>query len=461
MHELINKKARELVTGLRSGELHSDDLLDALEQRIGEVEEQINALPTLCFECARQKVKQINRDSVLAGLPIPIKDLTDVAGVRTTYGSLVSEHHVPKASDLLVRRIEENGGVIYAKSNTPEFGSGGNTFNDVFGYTRNPHNLSLSAAGSSGGAAAALASGTAWLAHGSDLAGSLRTPASFCGVCSLRPSPGLIASSPGIQPFNVYPQNGPMARDVNDLALFTDAMAGESAQSGLSKAISQRAFRDAAERLTAPGRIAFSDDLGITEPSNEVRSLFTKAIEQLDANGLILENAAPDLSRCDAAFDIPRALNYAASYGEDLEQIRSMIKPENVWNIEYGLELDNKTILDSMRAQGELFANAASFMQDYDLLIVPASVTTAYPVEERYPGFSDGLPYHEYYRWLRIAYAITATTLPVITLPCGKTGEGLPLGIQLIGKPHGEIELFSYAARIEEILGWDSSIVDS
>ena len=137
-----------------------------------------------------------------------------------------------------------------------------------------------------------------------------------------------------------------------------------------------------------------------------------------------------------------------------------MIKPENVWNIEYGLNLDTRTILQSMRAQGEVFSSAANFMQNYDLLLCPATITAAYPVEERYPGFSEGVPYHDYYRWLAIAYAITATTLPVITLPMGTTGAGLPVGMQLIGKPHGEIELFRYAAWIEQVLGLQIDIVD-
>ncbi len=349
---------------------------------------------------------------------------------------------------------------MYAKSNTPEFGSGGNTFNDVFETTRNPHDLSKSAGGSSGGAAAALASGTAWLAHGSDLAGSLRTPASFCGVCSLRPSPGLIAATPGIQPFNVYPQNGPMARDVEDLALFADVMSGPSSLTGLSKTASPQVFREAASRATPPVKVAFSEDLGIATVDNQVRAVFQAAIKKLGNNGVILEQNTPDLSRCDEAFDIPRALTYAASYGAELEQIRDVIKPENVWNIEYGMQLDNQAILQSMHAQGELFAHAANFMQDYDLLVCPATIMAAYPVEERYPGYSSGVPYQDYYRWLRIVYAITATTLPVITIPMGKTPDGLPLGMQLIGKPHGEIALFQYAAWFEQMLGWTVDIVD-
>ncbi len=451
MHELIDKNAVEVVALLRGGEISPLDALVALESRIAEVDDDTNALPTLCFERARAvAAKQDLRDTLLGGLPVAIKDLEDVAGVRTTYGSKVFEHHVPETSDLLVTNLETRGGVVYAKSNTPEFGSGANTFNDVFGATRNPYDPALSAGGSSGGAAAALASGCAWLAQGSDLGGSLRTPASFCGVTSLRPSPGLIASSPGGRPFDVYGQKGPMARNVTDLALFADAMAGASSQAGLAKPHAGDEFRAAAAAPRRPAKIAFSVDLGFGETSPEVAAVVTAAVEALARDGLAIEAAAPDLSMADRAFDVPRGLGYALSYGRDLERIRDLIKPENVWNIEYGLGLTNAEILDSMAAQGEIFVNAVEFMRDYDLLICPASIHLPYPVEERYPGFSAGVPYSDYYRWLRLVYAITATTLPVITLPCGTSETGLPVGVQVIGKPHGEIDLFAHAAHLEQ-----------
>jgi len=456
MDELITKSATEIVALLQSGDIVIDDTLDALEARIAAVDGDINALPTLCFERARIAAQQRDFvDTQLAGIPVAIKDLEDVAGVRTTYGSRVSENHVPEQSDLLVENIEASGGIVYAKSNTPEFGSGANTFNDVFGATRNPYDLSCSVGGSSGGAAAALASGSAWLAQGSDLGGSLRTPASFCGVTSLRPSPGLIPSSPGQQPFEVYSQKGPMARNVVDLALFADAMAGCSSLAGLGKPHRPTEFRDAVARPRRPLKIAFSIDLGITDTAAEVVSVCSEALARLEHETTAIEIAHPDLRRAHDAFDVSRALGYALSYGSDLERIRALIKPENVWNIEKGLGLHRDEILAAMAAQGEVFHNASRFMQDYDLLICPAAIVAPYPVEERYPGFADGLAYSEYYRWLAIVYAITTTTLPVITLPCGKTESGLPVGLQLIGKAHGESDLFARASYLEQVFDWD------
>jgi amidase len=456
MDELIRKSACEVVALLRAGEISIDDTLDALVARIDAVDPEINALPTLCIERARERARSVEQqDSVLAGMPVAIKDLTDVAGVRTTEGSKLYENNIAQESSLMVLRLEANGAVIYAKSNTPEFGAGGNTFNDVFGATRNPHDTTRSAGGSSGGAAAALASGSAWLAQGSDLGGSLRTPASFCGVTSLRPSPGVVTTNPGLAPFDVYSQSGPMARDLADLALFTDALAGPSQQAGISKPHRIGQFGEAAARPRKPSRVAFSEDLGVTQTSSEVSSVCQRALALLAQDNIAIENAHPDLSMMDAAFDVPRALDYAQSYGASLAESRDIFKPEVVWNIERGLQLEADEIRHSLDAQGQAFSNASNFMQDFDLLICPAAIIPAYPVEERYPGYADGLAYSEYYRWLAICCAITTTTLPVITLPCGKTEAGLPVGLQLIGKPHGELDLFACASYLEPLFGWD------
>ncbi|MEM7294024.1 MAG: amidase family protein [Pseudomonadota bacterium] len=454
-----------VVAKLESGEVTPLDTLDALEARISQVDGQINALPTLCFERARDAASALmNKSSVergvLQGLPVPIKDLDDVGGVRCTYGSKVFENHVPEKSCTLVETLEGNGAVIYAKSNTPEFGAGGNTFNDVLGTTRNPHNLALTPGGSSGGAAAALASGTAWLAQGSDLGGSLRTPASFCGVTSLRPSPGLIATGPKDLPFEVQAQCGPMARDVNDLSLFADAMTGIDTRTGVVKSTAPDCFREAASRPVKPLRVAFSEDLGVTSVNAEVAAVCQQFVDMLSHDGVDIDSAHPDFTGFEAAFDVPRALGYAASEGDEIDQTRALMKPEVVWNIEHGLSLDGDAIRAGMRAHGTVFNNAAAFMQDYDLLVCPAANVLPFPVEERYVGFGAGEPWSEYFKWLKIAYAITTTSLPVITIPAGRSASGLPVGVQLIGKPHGEAALFSVAAYLESLVGWDSSPIE-
>ncbi|MEX3010185.1 amidase [Hoeflea sp. TYP-13] len=463
--ELIDKSACEMVELLDAGEISPDDALDTLEARIAQVDRQVNALPTLCFERARDQTRRL-RDippadrGLLRGLPVPIKDLTNVAGVRTTFGSKLLEDNTPDITGAVAQTLENNGAVIYAKSNTPEFGTGGHTFNDVFGTTRNPHDLSKSAGGSSGGAAAALASGTAWLAHGSDMAGSLRTPASFCGIASLRPSPGLIATDPGNFPFQFLGQEGPMARSVEDVALLTDAMCGLSHRAGLSKPAPATSFLSAARHPRMPQNVAFSPDLDLTQTSREVREAFDKAMKTLAGSGMDLEETHPDLSDAEEAFTLQRALIYAGNLGGDLEKTRNTLKPEVVWNVEKGLAAGGDEIRSALMAQGRVFESAAGFMQDHDVFVCPATIVSPFPAEERYPGSSSGVPISDYYGWLKIVYAITATSLPVITIPCGRTADGLPLGIQLVGKPHGEQALFSIARYLEEIFGWDLVPVD-
>ena len=463
--DLIRQSAREVVARLASGDLSPHDTLDAIQARVEAVDHLVNALPTRCFDRARDHADRLmavppDERGVLAGLPVPIKDLTAVAGVRTTHGSRLMEDFVPERSDVIVETLEASGAVVYAKSNTPEFGAGGNTFNDVFGATRNPHDLRLTAGGSSGGAAASLATGMAWLAHGSDLAGSLRTPASFCGVTSLRPSPGRIANGPTVVPFLVHSQQGPMARDIGDLALLADAMVGESPRAGLGKPPPQVSFRSAAASPLRPARVAYSVDLGVTETAPEVAEVCDQAMRVLERYGTVVVADHPNLSDAEVAFDVPRALMFATLLGTELPHARDILKPELVWNIERGLTLDGDAVRDATAAQGRIFQLAAEFMSDYDLLTCPAASVLPFPVEERYVGYHDGLPPSEYYRWLSIAAAVSVTTLPVITIPCGRTETGLPVGMQLIGRPHGELELFSLASHIEQVLGMSPAVVD-
>ena len=463
--DLIRQSACEVVDRLSTGDISPLDALDALQARVESVDHLVNALPTRCFERARGHADRLMAISpeergLLAGLPVPIKDLTEVAGVRTTYGSRLRENFVPEQSDILVETLEAHGAVVYAKSNTPEFGAGGNTFNDVFGATRNPHDLRLTAGGSSGGAAAAVATGMAWLAHGSDLAGSLRTPASFCGITSLRPSPGRIANGPSVVPFQVHSQQGPMARDIGDLALLADAMVGESPRAGLGKPPPQESFRSAAASPLRPARVAYSVDLGVTETAPEVAEVCDRAMHALQGDGVDVVVDHPDLSEMAVAFDVPRALMFATLLGAELPHARDVLKPEIVWNIERGLALDGDAVRDAIAAQGRIFQLAADFMSDYDLLICPAASVLPFPVEERYVGYRSGLPPSEYYRWLSIAAAVSVTTLPVITVPCGRTETGLPVGIQLIGRPHGEPQLFSLASHVEHLLGSVPAVVD-
>jgi amidase len=460
-NELIASSAVALVGRLRSGEVSPHDLLDALEKRIAAVDPKVNALPTLCFERARAHADALAKKPVeergrLAGLPVPIKDLTAVAGVRTTHGSTIFADLVPTASDILVERLEAEGGIVYAKSNTPEFGAGANTFNDVFGPTRNPYDLSRSAAGSSGGAAVALATGMAWLAHGSDMGGSLRNPASFCGIVGMRPSVGRVAHSRALRVDGTLSAQGPMARTVEDLALFLDAMTGEDPRDPLSKPRPATSFLDAARSRWRPLRVAYSPDLGITPVDPEVAEITRRAAYRLAEAGVIVEEAHPDLTEAHASFRVLRAQSFAVSYAHLLARHPDKLKPEIVWNVEQGLALTTADVVRAEHQRAAMMNRAQSFFATYDLLLCPATIVAPFPVEERYVKRCAGVEFETYFDWLAIAYAITLVCSPALSLPCGTTSVGLPVGLQIVAAPHAEARVLASARLLEEILGLNS-----
>jgi amidase len=458
MHSLIRKTACEIVELLSSGEITPFDCLDALEARIRGVDSRVNALPTLCFDRARDHARRLMERPVsgrglLAGLPVAIKDLVDVAGVRSTQGSPIFKDRIAENSDLLVERIERQGGVVYAMTNTPEFGAGANTFNEVFGATLNPWNTTRSAAGSSGGSAAALATGTAWLAHGSDLGGSLRNPASFCSVVGLRPSPGRVAPTIGAKIDDTMSVDGPMARNVEDVALFLDAMSGEEVANPVSLPSDGTSFLAAARSGRLPKRVALSRDLGITPVDPEVSAIVSQAARRFEELGVHVEEAHPDFSGLHECFGTFRALSYATGYRKLLAAHRDKLKPEVIWNIEKGLALTGEDIAEAELVRRRLFINVLSFFETYDLILCPATIVAPYPVNERYVASLGSHRFASYYEWLAIAYAFTTVCCPAISIPAGFTRDALPVGLQIAAPPRGEAALLSATRQLESLLG--------
>ena len=453
-NELIKLSAREVHRLLRGKDISPLQLLDALEERIAEVDEAVNAVPTLCFDRARERAQSRDFSTLpLAGIPVAIKDLIAVAGVRTTWGSMAYRDHVPETSDLLVERIEAAGGIVYAKTNTPEFGAGANTFNDVFGFTRNPWNTALSAAGSSGGSAVALATGMAWLATGSDLGGSLRNPASFCAVAGLRPSQGRVASDPGALAFNHMATDGPMARNVADLALLLDVMAGYDARDPMSLDDPAISYQELTLKRQVPPRIAFSADLGVTPVDPEVAQICERAAMRFSELGAMVEHDHPDFSGLQEVFQVHRAMSYAAGFGPLLEANRSVFKPEIVWNVEKGLALTADEIMAAMVTRSQIYERAQRFFAQTDLILTPATVVPPYPVEQRFVERIGDYQFSNYIEWCSIAYAFTVIGAPALSIPCGFTQSGLPVGLQIVAAPRQEARLLSAALAFEELAG--------
>ncbi len=461
MNELIRATAHEIVDRLRRGAISPLDCLEALEQRIVAVNPAVNALVTLCFDRARLHAdammqKPLHERGLLAGLPLPIKDLTDVEGVRSTQGSRIFADRIAPTSDILVKHLEAEGGVIYAMSNTPEFGAGAQTFNDVFGITRNPWNTALTPSGSSGGAAVALATGMAWLAHGSDMGGSLRNPASFCGVVGMRPSPGRVAATVHGKIDGTLGLEGPMARNVTDLALLLDAMSGFESGDPLSLPKDKHSFLSVMGNHWKPRRVAFSRDLGITPVDPEVADMIEAAARKLEASGVIVEQAHPDMREAMQCFQTLRAMSFATGMRNLLINHRDKLKPEVIWNIEKGLALTGEDIARAEAQRGALFHRMNEFLHYYDALLCPATIVPPFPVEERYVKSCNGVEFETYVDWLLIVAVATLCACPAISVPCGFTKSHLPVGLQIITANRSEAKLLAVAKHMEDVLDMGS-----
>ena len=459
MEELYKHTARQMVELLRTRQVSPLEAIDAAVARIEATDRNLNAIPTLCMERARKHARKLMaQPSVdagrgqLHGLPIAVKDLVDVAGVRSTRGSPIYADRVPDESSYSVGILEGNGAVVIGKSNTPEFGAGANTFNEVFGKTRNPWDTRMTCGGSSGGSAVALASGQVWLATGSDLGGSLRIPASFCSVVGLRPSPGRVPEGPKPFPFETLSVDGPMGRTVGDVALMLDAEAGHHPGDPLSYPAPETPYVEAVDNPAPPARIAYTPDLGIAPVAGEVNDLCAKAVKLLEGMSEVEEDTI-DLHDARETFQALRAAQFAAGMRPLLETHRDQLKPEVIWNIEKGMALDRRDVEKAQAARGALFHSVAAFFEKYDLLVCPTVSVPPFDVNIRYLTEVDGVQMDNYVDWLLLTFALTLTACPAISVPCGFTESGLPVGLQLVGPPRGEVSLLSAAALFEEAAG--------
>jgi amidase len=456
--ELIQLTATEAVARLRSKEVSPLDLVEASIKRIETFDTEVNALPIHCFDQARDQAKSLDLDrhllnpTSLCGLPIAVKDYNDLGGAVTTYGSPIFTNNVAQTSDATIRKLESNGAIAVAKSNVPEW-AGGHTFNPVNGLTRNPWDMAKSAGGSSGGSAAALASGLVWLATGNDLGGSLRTPAAFNGVVGLRPSPGRVSRGIRLPSMDTLWVEGPMARNVDDLALMLDAGVGHQIDDPLSFDHSGPSFVDILKKTDIPKRVAFSPDLSIVSIEKEIAEICGAATRVFADIGAEVTDEIPDFTGVLEAFQTLRAVLFATMMEPILEQHRDKIAPEIIGNIERGLNIMPSQIFEAERVRIELFKKILAFFETHDFLICPAASIAPFSVDQRYVTEIDGKPCETYIDWFSITFALTMTSCPTISIPCGFTSEGLPVGIQIMGKPRGEAALLLVAKQFEQAIG--------
>jgi amidase len=454
--------AAEMVSAVKKKKLSPVEIIDAVLARIEKINPKVNAYCTVVPEVAREAARKAEAAVMgkgklgpLHGVPVSIKDLTPTAGIRTTWGSKIFEHFVPEEDALIVQRLKSAGAILIGKTNTPEFGAGANTYNQVFGPTWNPWKLTHTCGGSSGGAAVALACGLGPLATGSDLGGSLRIPASFCGVVGFRTSAGLVPIYPSYLGWDSLAVEGPMARTVGDTALMLSAIAGQDDRSPISFPVETKKFLSAVKRPEIKGlKVAWSPDLKVSPVDPEVHGLVAAAAGAFTELGCKVEQAEPDFSVVQQVIHITRAVRMVALHAEKLEKWRNQMNPNLVWNIEQGFPLTAKEIGEAEKARTALYHRVRDFFGKYDLLLTPTVALPPFPQDMIYPKEINGKPMKSYQEWLYLTYAITVTGLPAISIPCGFTSEGLPVGLQIVGRRLAETSVLKAAAAYEAITPW-------
>ena len=455
----IYSPAHAMAAAVAAREVSARELLELHLDRIEQTNPRVNAVVSLDPERAREQADAADAKTAtgaelgpLHGLPFAFKDTHEVAGWRTTFGSPLRRDHVSKRDELLAERVRAAGVVVIGKTNVPEWAAGSHTFNPIFGTTLNPYDLTRSAGGSSGGAAAALAAGMVPLADGSDMGGSLRNPASFCNVVGLRPSVGRVPTWPTTNAWELTSVSGPMGRCVEDVALLLSVMAGPSTRSRMSLETPGAAFAPPLEGTVDGLRVALSVDLGgAFEVDRGVAAIVSEQGRVLADAGAKVDEDHPDLTGADRVFRTLRAWQFWSLYGSMLERHPEGFKPSLADNIRAGQHLTGADVSAAYQRMTSLAEKVRLFFSKYDVLVLPVSQVPPFDAEEEFPAEVNGRPQATYLDWMRSAYLLTVTGCPAISVPAGFTPEGWPVGIQVVAAPRAERRLLEVAHAYEQL----------
>lgn len=463
--DLDATEARRLIGGKR---LSSTELTESCIARIVAVDPAVNAMVARDFDRARGAAATCDGATMrgepmgpLHGLPLGVKDLEDVAGLRTTYGSTQFRDHVPDADQLIVQVCRQAGAIVLGKTNTPEWGAGANTRNAVYGATGNPFDPARSAAGSSGGSAVALAAGMVPLAIGSDMGGSLRNPAAFCGIVGFRPSPGLVPNEKRPLGWNPLPVVGPMARTVPDLCLLLSCMASDDARDPLAYTVAGQAVRRPVDFAPPAAvdlaglRVALTADFGFAPTERGIADTFAEKTALFRNVFGDAEDAAPDCTGTDEVFEVLRATAALASHRDRVRDTPDAVGPNVHADVESGLLLTALDVARAMQQQTVIYRHWQRFFERFDVILSPAVTITPRPWSELFPSSIDGTPTRTYFHWLSLAYAVTVVGHPAVSLPVGLDGNGMPFGLQIVGRRGGDAQVLAVAAALERLLAED------
>ncbi len=463
--DLTAIEARQLI-GRRK--LSPVELTEACIARTEAINPAINAVVASDFDRLRDEARKaeaaVVKGDVLGpvhGLPFGVKDMIDVTGLPTTFGSELFKDNVAAKDDAIVAAMRRAGALVLGKTNNPEFSAGGNTVNKVYGPTGNPHDPAKSAAGSSGGSAAALATGMAPLCTGSDTGGSLRNPAAFCGVVGFRPSPGVVPGNARSIALMHLPTSGPMARTVADAALMLSVMVRPDRLDPFTGVIDGKTLWDPQDFATLPRRdltslkIAFTEDFGFAMTEKVIRRAFRKRVGHLTPLFAAAEETAPDCTDADRIFAVLRAIMMLGAHHANTLKFPGQFGPNIMANVEEGLSYSALDVADAMNRQGVYYRNWQGFFDEYDYILSPAVTISPRDWHELYPAEIDGVATQSYYQWLALAYASTIPGHPSVTIPMGRDELGMPFGLQIIGKRNDDLGVLAVAAEIEAVVAGD------
>ena len=455
--ELCFLSATELAQRIQNREVSAREVMEAHLKQIEKINPKVNAVITLVADQALKQAGEADRIlnrgeavGVLHGLPMGVKDLVHTKGIRTTYASPIYKDFVPESDALIVEREKAAGAIIVGKTNTPEFGAGGNTFNEVFGETLNPYDLSRTCGGSSGGAAVALACGMLPLADGSDLGGSLRGPAAYCNVVGFRTSPGRVPIWPTRMGWWTLSVQGPMARTVEDIALFLAAIAGPDPRSPISIQEAASLFSNPLDRDFKGTKIAWTSNLGYLPVEPVITEVFGMQRSVFQDIGCTVADTQPDLKDATPVFNVLRAWKFALEREDDLKNNRRLLKDTVIWNTEKGLKLDGPTVARAEAKRTEIYHRVREFMEEYEFLVLPTNAVPPFPVKQRFITEINGIKMNDYVEAGALRHTITVTGLPSISVPCGFTPEGHPCGLQIVGRPNRDFEVLQLAYAFQQ-----------
>ncbi len=450
--------AVELARRLRRKDVSAREVLDAHLARIEQINPKVNAIITLVADRAREDARRADEEASkgrfrgpLHGLPVAHKDLQATKGIRTTYGSPLFKDNVPDANTLIVERIQTAGAIPVGKTNVPEFGAGSQTFNPVFGATRNPYDLSKTCGGSSGGAAVSLATHMLPIADGSDTGGSLRNPAAFCGVVGFRTAPGRIPRVPTGTAWNTLSVVGPMARSVEDVALFLSAIAGPDPRIPLSIQEPGAQFAGPLERDFKGARVAWCSKLLGLPFDRRIVEVFEKQRKRFEDLGCIVEDAEPDLADADSVFKVFRAMGFYQQHAEKAAKHRDQIKATVLEEVDRGAALTGPEIVKAQTQRSRLHDRVGRFLERYEYFILPTTQVPAFDIDKPYVTEIEGQKLSSYIDWMRSCYYITVTSLPAISVPAGLTSDGLPVGLQIVGGVQKDFAVLQLAHAFERL----------